>query len=794
MRGPRRFRLWTWANVLTVISILTSILSGAGCSPLSQLPSDDPAHVGVQDGVTTERVDRSKNHRNTTASSGAHRVTSGEPLGDRVTTRSTTAPDQVPGDASRNTTMAGTKCSLQVDLSTFACPADCQCNATSEGMVVSCVTFETLREFPVIAREVARAVIKLELRGQSKLTSLKTELKFFTCLKHLTIENCGLNNIQGIAFKTLTSLETLNLRHNHLTEFPQELLRTLNLRELWLEGNALTCSCTNLWLRSVDVAADRSEMTCSTRDGVSKMKMTQFKCEPCGIPDIRNMTLVFEPKNGMFLLRFVISGCPKPKIDLLRNHHHVLRSGSSQFKLTDFKSEFNGQVVTGTITILPHMETSQTTYVLTAVNSKGQANQTFHLYDQTTPASSIHIPLSNIPPRISSATTPRASPTEDFGPQTQVILPVVGVVILLISAVFIIYLCQRAKHRSHARQRCKKALLDKKFNEFQEGVPLTGLQLVDNPNYNLTKKKHVATTCPKTVRLQTILLMRVIGEGAFGRVFLGTCAHLIQKNEFAIVAVKTLKGSCSDSLKRDFEREAEMLATIEHANIVTFYGVCTESDQWMMIFEFMENGDLNKYLRMHGPDAAFLKDRDSMDSDEGQLTREQLMKIVLQIASAMEYLALQHFVHRDLATRNCLVGCDLVVKLGDFGMSRDVYTTDYYRVEGTAMLPVRWMPPESIIYRTFTTESDVWSFGVTLWEVFTYGKQPWFEYSNSEVIEHIKNSRTLKRPPRTCTDGVYRVMQGCWKPNPQDRLTMKDIAELLREEVSGDPVYIDIIA
>uniref|UniRef100_A0A8B9DV15 receptor protein-tyrosine kinase n=1 Tax=Anser cygnoides TaxID=8845 RepID=A0A8B9DV15_ANSCY len=246
----------------------------------------------------------------------------------------------------------------------------------------------------------------------------------------------------------------------------------------------------------------------------------------------------------------------------------------------------------------------------------------------------------------------------------------------------------------------------------------------------------------------------------------------------------------TESARLDFQREAELLTVLQHEHIVKFYGVCTEGEPLIMVFEYMKHGDLNRFLRSHGPDAKILEQ--GQGQPRGQLTLSHMLQIATQIASGMVYLASLHFVHRDLATRNCLVGHELVVKIGDFGMSRDIYSTDYYRVGGRTMLPIRWMPPESILYRKFTTESDIWSFGVVLWEIFTYGKQPWYQLSNTEAIECITQGRELERP-RTCPSEVYDIMQSCWQREPQQRQRIKDIHSRLQALVKSPPIYLDIL-
>lgn len=212
--------------------------------------------------------------------------------------------------------------------------------------------------------------------------------------------------------------------------------------------------------------------------------------------------------------------------------------------------------------------------------------------------------------------------------------------------------------------------------------------------------------------------------------------ELTQPNgERIYVAVKALKENASAKTQADFRREIDLISDLKHDNIVCILGVVLKEEPLCMLFEYMAQGDLHEFLISHAPS----------ENCMGALNQTQFLHISLQICEGMEYLARlvlfgcfgveqlischfilcysHHYVHRDLAARNCLVGDNLTVKISDFGLSRDIYSSDYYRVQSKSLLPVRWMPSESILYGKFTTESDVWSFGVVLWEIYSYGLQ-----------------------------------------------------------------------
>lgn len=267
-----------------------------------------------------------------------------------------------------------------------------------------------------------------------------------------------------------------------------------------------------------------------------------------------------------------------------------------------------------------------------------------------------------------------------------------------------------------------------------------------------------------------------LGEGAYGKIYRGDLGGIIGGGSTQ-VAIKTLRPGANSQIKQDFQKEIDSWSDIKSANVVMLIGVVLNDDPQCLIFEYLSHGDLHEFLVHHSP-----KSDMSISSDDGMdrvLDPADMSFIAIQISAGMEYLASRNYVHRDLAARNCLVGENLTVKISDFGLAREMYASDYYRVQAKSMLPVRWMPPESILYGTFNSESDVWSYGVVLWEIYSFGLQPYYGYSNQEVIEMIR-SRQLLPCPEDCPSRMYAFMVECWHEVPNRRPPFAEINARLR--------------
>ncbi|XP_067310351.1 discoidin domain-containing receptor 2 isoform X2 [Pseudorasbora parva] len=292
---------------------------------------------------------------------------------------------------------------------------------------------------------------------------------------------------------------------------------------------------------------------------------------------------------------------------------------------------------------------------------------------------------------------------------------------------------------------------------------------------------------------ERLIFKEKLGEGQFGEVHLCEAEGMQEfmkdycdemNDEPMLVAVKTLREDANKNARNDFLKEIRIISRLRDPNIIRLLAVCVESDPLCMITEYMENGDLNQFLSRHE-----LQDEGVQAGDSATISYRILINMASQISSGMKYLSSLNFVHRDLATRNCLVGTNNTIKIADFGMSRNLYRGDYYRIQGRAVLPIRWMSWESILLGKFTMASDVWAFGVTLWEILTLCKeQPYAQFTDEQVIENKgeffrdQNKQVYLPKPACCPDSVYSLMLHCWRRNAKERPTFLEIHSTLMEQ------------
>uniref|UniRef100_A0A3P9MP32 receptor protein-tyrosine kinase n=1 Tax=Oryzias latipes TaxID=8090 RepID=A0A3P9MP32_ORYLA len=347
-------------------------------------------------------------------------------------------------------------------------------------------------------------------------------------------------------------------------------------------------------------------------------------------------------------------------------------------------------------------------------------------------------------------TSPLAEP-QIQNSSTAVLGAVVGVAVILLAVLAFVVL-----RRRRLSSRGRRGAEDPYFSTDQ----LKPLQAYVDPHTyedpNIAIQKFVTEIDPNAIAKH-----KVIGVGEFGEVFRGVMKT--QGRGEVTVAIKTLKPGYSEKQRQDFLSEASIMGQFSHPNIIHLEGVVTKFKHAMIVTEYMENGALDTYLKDH----------------DGEMSPYQLLGMLRGIAAGMKYLSDMSYVHRDLAARNVLVNSNLECKVSDFGLSR-VLEDD---AEGTyttrgGKIPIRWTAPEAIAYRKFTSASDVWSFGIVMWEVMAFGERPYWDMSNHEVMKAINEAFRLPAP-MDCPSAIYQLMLQCWQQDRAIRPRFADIVNIL---------------
>ncbi|XP_026862687.2 ephrin type-B receptor 3 isoform X3 [Electrophorus electricus] len=311
--------------------------------------------------------------------------------------------------------------------------------------------------------------------------------------------------------------------------------------------------------------------------------------------------------------------------------------------------------------------------------------------------------------------------------------------VFIIAVVVIAIVCLRKQRNGSESEYTEK------LQQYKSPIVTPGTKVYIDP-FTYEDPNEAVREFAKEIDISCVKIEEVIGAGEFGEVCRGRL-KLPGRREI-IVAIKTLKVGYTERQRRDFLSEASIMGQFDHPNIIRLEGVVTKSRPVMIVTEFMENGALDSFLRLN----------------DGQFTVIQLVGMLRGIAAGMKYLSDMNYVHRDLAARNILVNSNLVCKVSDFGLSRfleDDPSDPTYTSSLGGKIPIRWTAPEAIAYRKFTSASDVWSYGIVMWEVMSYGERPYWDMSNQDVINAVEQDYRLP-PPMDCPTALHQLMLDCW--------------------------------
>ncbi|XP_033641191.1 proto-oncogene tyrosine-protein kinase ROS-like isoform X2 [Asterias rubens] len=396
-------------------------------------------------------------------------------------------------------------------------------------------------------------------------------------------------------------------------------------------------------------------------------------------------------------------------------------------------------------------------------------------------------------PENTPVTNPPVSLTN--GTAVGVTVGVVSIALIVVFALGLFFWSKKNKNRNGpaeeinlTTQRKHKGLEQKRYGlegtaEYQEVADI--VEPTDRTYANVLFKD-------KAFPRDMLKIIKELGHGAFGEVFLAEATGILKKSKVTLVAVKTLKEGASQSDKDDLLRELDLMKKLpDHKNVVRLMGFSVEQDPLYIIVEYLSKGnlkDLMKDSRVKGT-----RVYGNLHGASKSLSSGDLMKFANDVADGMHYISSQKCIHRDLAARNVLVAEDMTCKVSDFGLARDVIDNRVYERKSEGRLPLRWMALESILDEMYTTKSDVWSFGVLLWEIVTLGARPYPTMSAKLMLKQLRIGFRMPQPTH-CQEELYEMMLKCWEEEPDRRPTFERIADELRQMRELDKDYIVINA
>ncbi|KAL9964653.1 hypothetical protein ACROYT_G028327 [Oculina patagonica] len=410
---------------------------------------------------------------------------------------------------------------------------------------------------------------------------------------------------------------------------------------------------------------------------------------------------------------------------------------------------------------------------------------------------------------VSASVTTAESPTAGGATDDEktnlhpVYLAFVAVVLILIVLVIVYFFMSRNKRVVLIDKRNSRTfgpdLEEMEMNQVPPDYTDTRMERAPNEPFDLARQEYsvIPPILPNPterdweVPRESLVFVKVIGKGAFGQVAKGMAHGIDNNTENRLVAIKMLRENATDENRQDLLAELNMMKNLEpHQNVIQLLGCVTKTDPVMVITEYVPYGDLLGYLRKsRGLNDTYYKDPDI--KPQSSLSPKQLFSFAWDIANGMEFLSSKKIVHRDLAARNVLVGDGEICKVTDFGLARDVFKEDLYRRTATGRLPVKWTAFESLLYGICTTMSDLWSYGIVMYEIFTIGGSPYPKTDGKALASLLQEGYRMPRPPHL-DEKLYEVMRSCWNEKPEDRPSFLQLRKTMKEMGDEREVYINL--